>query len=119
MGSRTRYPVLDFERALGPSVCCMLTPQQPIGSGFGFESTADDVLEGIDLTGKLAIVTGGYSGIGIETTRALVSHGARVVVPARRVDTARSAVGDIASVDELDLGDLDSVRAFADRFLST
>src|ERR1700754_4555610 len=97
----------------------MLTPQQPIGSGFGFESTADDVLEGIDLTGKLAIVTGGYSGIGVETTRALAAHGASVIVPARRVDAAKSAVGDIASVASLDLGDLDSVRAFADAFLST
>ena len=49
----------------------MATPQQHIDSGFGLRSTATEVLEGIDLTGKLAIVTGGYSGLGLETVRAL------------------------------------------------
>jgi NAD(P)-dependent dehydrogenase (short-subunit alcohol dehydrogenase family) len=97
----------------------MTTPQHKIGSGFGATSTADEVLAGIDLTGRTAIVTGGYSGIGIETTRALVGAGAHVVVPARRVEQARAEVGDIAEVDELDLGDPDSVRAFAERFLAT
>jgi NAD(P)-dependent dehydrogenase (short-subunit alcohol dehydrogenase family) len=97
----------------------MTTPQHKIGSGFGATSTADEVLAGLDLTGKLGIVTGGYSGIGIETTRALAKAGAHVVVPARRAESAREAVGDLAEVDELDLGDLDSVQAFADRFLAT
>jgi NAD(P)-dependent dehydrogenase (short-subunit alcohol dehydrogenase family) len=97
----------------------MPTPQHKIGSGFGATSTADEVLAGLDLTGKLAIVTGGYSGIGLETTRALVRAGAHVVVPARRVEAARSSLGDIAEVDELDLADLDSVHEFADRFLAT
>jgi len=96
-----------------------MTPQHKIGSGFGATSTADEVLAGVDLTGKLAIVTGGYSGIGAETTRALVGAGAHVVVPARRVEQARAEIGDIAEVDELDLGNLDSVRAFAERFLAT
>jgi len=97
------------------------TAQHKIGTGFGADSTAAEVIAGIDLTGKLALVTGGYSGIGIETTRALVNAGARVVVPARRVDVAREALSEIAGVevDELDLGDLDSVRAFAERFLAT
>lgn len=97
------------------------TPQHKIGSGFGARSTADDVLEGVDLTGRLALVTGGYSGIGLETTRALTGAGARVVVPARRPDAAREALRDVpgTEVDELDLGDLDSVRAFAERFLAT
>jgi NAD(P)-dependent dehydrogenase (short-subunit alcohol dehydrogenase family) len=90
--------------------------QQPIGSGFGRDSTADEVLAGIDLTGRLAIVTGGYSGIGLATTRALAGAGAHVMVPARRADVARAAVGDLAEVDDLDLADLVSVRAFADRF---
>ncbi|MGW3307363.1 SDR family NAD(P)-dependent oxidoreductase [Streptomyces sp. NPDC001073] len=99
----------------------MTTAQHKIGSGFGAKSTADDVLKGIDLTGRLAVVTGGYSGIGLETTRALTKAGARVVVPARRPDTAREAVAGIDGVelDEMDLGDLESVRGFADRFLAS
>ncbi|MDQ1034419.1 NAD(P)-dependent dehydrogenase (short-subunit alcohol dehydrogenase family) [Streptomyces sp. V3I8] len=99
----------------------MTTAQHKIGSGFGRRSTADDVLAGIDLTGRLAVVTGGYSGLGLETTRALVRAGARVVVPARRRAAAEEAVAGAegVEVDELDLGDLDSVRAFADRFLAS
>ncbi|MFF5493854.1 SDR family NAD(P)-dependent oxidoreductase [Streptomyces aquilus] len=99
----------------------MSTAQHKIGSGYDAHSTADDVLAGIDLTGKLAVVTGGYSGLGLETTRALTKAGARVVVPARRPDTAREALAGIdgVEVDTLDLGDLDSVRAFADRFLAS
>jgi len=97
----------------------MTTPQHRLPSGFGAESTASDVLTGVDLTGKLAIVTGGYSGLGLETTRALAAAGAHVVVPARRVDVARAALGELAEVDELDLGDLASVRGFAERFLAS
>ncbi|MFF4576708.1 SDR family NAD(P)-dependent oxidoreductase [Streptomyces sp. NPDC001410] len=99
----------------------MSTAQHKIGSGFGADSTADDVLEGIDLGGKLAIVTGGYSGLGLETTRALTKAGAEVVVPARRPDGAREALAglDRVEVDQLDLGDLESVRAFAERFLAS
>ncbi|MFF1838786.1 SDR family NAD(P)-dependent oxidoreductase [Streptomyces sp. NPDC058231] len=99
----------------------MTTPQCKIGSGFGAGNTAGDVLRGIDLSGKLVIVTGGYSGIGLETTRALVGTGARVVVPARRRATAQEAVDGIdgVEVDELDLADLASVRGFADRFLAS
>ena len=99
----------------------MSTAQHKIGSGFGATSTADEVLEGIDLTGKLALVTGGYSGIGLETTRALVKAGARVVVPARRPETAEQALAGLpgVEVDELDLGDLESVRRFAERFLAS
>lgn len=99
----------------------MSTAQHKIGSGFDARSTADDVLAGLDLTGKLAVVTGGYSGLGLETTRALTKAGARVVVPARRPAVAREAVAGIdgVEVDKLDLGDLDSVRAFAERFLAS
>ena len=95
------------------------TPQQPIGSGFGARSTAAEVLDGLDLTGKLAIVTGGYSGLGLETARALTGAGATAVVPARRPGPAREALdaaGITAEVGTLDLGDLDSVRAFAEGF---
>ncbi|MGW3355409.1 SDR family NAD(P)-dependent oxidoreductase [Streptomyces bungoensis] len=97
------------------------TPQHKIGSGFGATSTAADVLDGIDLTGKLAIVTGGYSGLGLETTRALTGAGAHVVVPARRPSAAREALAgtERVEVDTLDLSDLDSVRGFAERFLDS
>ena len=54
--------------------------QAPIGSGYDEHTTAEEVLAGLDLSGRLALVTGGYSGIGIETTRALARAGARVVV---------------------------------------
>jgi len=91
--------------------------QHKIGSGFGFHSTADEVLAGIDLSGKLAIVTGGYSGIGLTTTQALARAGAHVVVPARRPAMARESVD--AEVAELDLSDQASVHAFADRFLAS
>src|SRR5690349_235021 len=96
----------------------MTTPQHKIGSGFGAQSTAAEVVEGIDLSGKLAVITGGYSGVGIESTRALVNAGASVVVPARRPDHARSELERIENVevDELQLDDQDSVRAFAERF---
>ncbi|MEV0739434.1 SDR family NAD(P)-dependent oxidoreductase [Streptomyces sp. NPDC050549] len=99
----------------------MTTAQHKIGSGFDAKSTADDVLEGLDLGGKLAILTGGYSGLGLEATRALTRAGARVVVPARRPDAAREAVAGLpgVEVDELDLADLESVRGFAERFLAS
>jgi NAD(P)-dependent dehydrogenase (short-subunit alcohol dehydrogenase family) len=99
----------------------MTTTQHKIGSGFGAESTAREVVSGIDLTGRLALVTGGYSGLGLETTRALAGAGAHVVVPARRPDAAKDALDGIdgVEVDALDLADLDSVRGFAERFLAT
>lgn len=97
----------------------MSTAQHPIDSGFGASTTAAEVLDGIDLTGRHVLVTGGYSGIGLETTRALVAAGAQVVVPARRRKVAEEALAGLAGVetDELDLADLDSVKAFADRRL--
>jgi NAD(P)-dependent dehydrogenase (short-subunit alcohol dehydrogenase family) len=99
----------------------MTTEQHPINSRFDSESTVDDVLAGIDLTGKLAIVTGGYSGIGLEHTRGLCAAGATVIVPARRPDEAKKQLEGIerVEVESLDLGDLDSVAAFADRFLAS
>ncbi|MFI6863473.1 SDR family NAD(P)-dependent oxidoreductase [Streptomyces sp. NPDC050421] len=99
----------------------MTTPQHKIGSGFGARSTADDVLSGIELSGRTAIVTGGYSGLGLEATRALAAAGAQVIVPARRRAVAQEAVEGIdgVEVDDLDLADLDSVRGFAERFLAS
>ena len=96
------------------------TAQHPIQSGFGANSTAAEVLDAIDLSGRLALVTGGYSGIGLETTRALSGAGATVIVPARRPDAARDALDGIPRVqpEELDLGSLASVAALADRLVS-
>ena len=64
-----------------------MTEQLPLKSGFGMRSTAAEVIAGIDLTGKTALVTGGYSGLGLETVRALARAGARVIVGARRRKT--------------------------------
>ena len=96
--------------------------QAPIGSGFHDKSTAAEVIEGIDLSGKNAVVTGGYSGIGLETVRALASAGARVTVPARRLDTAEAALADIPGdieIAAMDLADLASVEKFAREYDET
>ena len=95
--------------------------QHPVDSGFGAKTTAAEVLRGVDLAGRVALVTGGYSGIGVETTRALSNAGATVIVPARRPAAAREAVQSISNVEveTLDLGDLNSVAALADRLLTT
>lgn len=96
--------------------------QAPIGSGFHAKSTASEVIAGIDLTGKNAIVTGGYSGIGLETVRALASAGARVTVPARRLDVAEAALADVAGEIEIaamDLADLASVEKFTREYDET
>ncbi|GLW17902.1 hypothetical protein Stsp01_46450 [Streptomyces sp. NBRC 13847] len=105
---------LDLDLALVSSVVGMTTTdQQPLGSPFSDTSTAEDVIAGLDLSGATAIVTGGYSGLGLETTRGLAAAGARVIVPARRPDLARAALADVDRCDiiPMDLADLDSVRA--------
>ena len=97
------------------------TPQTRIHSGFGPSTTAREVLRGHDLTGKTAIVTGGYSGIGLETTRALAEAGATVIVPVRTLEKARASMGGMARVEleTMDLINATSVDAFAERFLSS
>ena len=93
------------------------TAQQPVDSPFSAASTAEDVMAGADLTGRTAVVTGGYSGLGLETVRALAAAGARVIVPARRPEAAREALaglrGGPCEVVPMDLTDLGSVRAAA------
>lgn len=92
---------------------------------FGFESTTDDVLEGIDLTGKRILVTGASAGLGVETTRALAAHGGSVTMAVRDLDKGAAAreqvLADVPDADlelhRLDLADLASVRAFAESFL--
>jgi len=98
----------------------MPTPQAPINSGYGMRTEAREALGGRDLTGKVAIVTGGYSGLGLETTRALAEAGAIVIVPARTPDKAQRALVDIPNVEQaaLDLADPRSIDAFAGGFLS-
>jgi NAD(P)-dependent dehydrogenase (short-subunit alcohol dehydrogenase family) len=75
-----------------------VTPQEPTHSGFGSHTTAREVLRGRDLSGAIAIVAGGYSGIGLETTRALAEAGATVIAPARTPEKARASIADIAAV---------------------
>lgn len=95
-------------------------------AGFGHDTTTDEVLQGIDLSGKQALVTGGSGGLGAETARALASRGARVVITARNLEKGESVARGIrestgqdgVEVEELELGSLASIRAFAERFLA-
>jgi NAD(P)-dependent dehydrogenase (short-subunit alcohol dehydrogenase family) len=98
----------------------MPTEQKPMNSGYGMRTEARDATGGRDLTGKVAIVTGGYSGLGLETTKALAGVGAIVIVPARTPEKAQKALAGIANVEQaaLDLADPASVDAFAGGFLS-
>lgn len=93
---------------------------------FGFESTTDDVLDGIDLSGRQIVVTGASTGLGEETTRALAAHGAQITMAVRDLakgDEAatriRASVPDAQlTLRQLDLGSLASVRRFADEQLA-
>jgi NAD(P)-dependent dehydrogenase (short-subunit alcohol dehydrogenase family) len=91
---------------------------------FGARSTTDEVLEGVDLSGKRILVTGVSAGLGVETARVLASHGATVVGAARDLEKARTATeqvradaanGGSLELIELDLADLASVRRCADQ----
>ncbi|NBA86630.1 SDR family NAD(P)-dependent oxidoreductase [Emticicia sp. CRIBPO] len=97
------------------------TEQKPIGSGFGEKSTTSEVIKGIDLSGKTVIVTGGYAGIGLETTRILAEAGADLVVPARDREKALKNLEGIAriEVETMDLMDPHSIDAFAAKFISS
>ncbi|WP_321332722.1 oxidoreductase [uncultured Bacteroides sp.] len=98
-----------------------LSMQKPIGSGFTGASTADDVIKGIDLTNKIAIVTGGYSGLGLETVRVLHAAGARVVVPTRDLSKAENALKNLEGVEieMMDLMNPASIDSFAEKFLAS
>jgi NAD(P)-dependent dehydrogenase (short-subunit alcohol dehydrogenase family) len=73
--------------------------QKPVGSGFNAQSTTSDVIKGIDLTGKIAVVTGGNTGIGLETTQTLAAAGATVIVPARDIEKAKRNLAGVANVE--------------------
>ena len=92
--------------------------------GFGAKSTTEDVLAGVDLQGKRVLVTGVSAGLGVETARALVAHGAHVVGAARDLGKAERATAEVRAAAgqnggsfelvQLDLASLASVRACAD-----
>jgi NAD(P)-dependent dehydrogenase (short-subunit alcohol dehydrogenase family) len=95
---------------------------------FGATSTTEDVLDGVDLKGKRFLVTGVSAGLGVETARALVAHGADVVGAARDLEKAKRASSEVSraaaergasfEVIELDLASLKSVRAAADELIA-
>lgn len=93
--------------------------QQSIFSGFNAHSTAAEVIKEIDLTGKIAIVTGGNTGIGLETVKTLSQAGATVIVPARDIEKARRNLTGINNIEleELDLAEPNSIKSFAEKFL--
>lgn len=98
----------------------MAHKQHPLGSGFPAAATADDVLVGIDLTGKNVIVTGGLAGIGLEVSRALTRAGASVTATSRNPDAlAAQADRERIAVERLDLIDPASIDSFARRWLAT
>ena len=93
---------------------------------FGEETTTDDLLEGVDLSGKTALVTGTSSGLGVETARALAARGARVIGAARDLEKAKAATASVRrdaangggfDLVELDLSSLSSVRECTQRLL--
>ena len=94
---------------------------------FGFESTTDEVLEGVNLSGKRVLVTGVSAGLGVETARTLVAHGATVVGAARDLNKARTALAQAfpnqanhlpVELVEADLASLKSVRKAADELIA-
>jgi NAD(P)-dependent dehydrogenase (short-subunit alcohol dehydrogenase family) len=95
--------------------------QKPLRSGFTGSSTTTEVMKGIDLRGKTAIVTGGYAGIGLETVKVLAAAGAEVCVPARDVVKAQKNLKGIPGVivKAMDLMDPITIELFAEQFLAS
>src|SRR5438046_4769254 len=93
---------------------------------FGAETSASEVAAGIDLSNKVALVTGGSSGLGQETARVLAERRAHVILTARDVPKGEAVAAAIRAstgnehveVEELELGSLKQIRAFARRFLA-
>lgn len=95
--------------------------QHQLGSGFNATSTANDVIRGIDLTGKITIITGGNSGIGLETTKVLAAAGSTVIVLARDIEKAKKNLQEIPNVEleTMDLMKPESIDAFAQKFIAS
>jgi NAD(P)-dependent dehydrogenase (short-subunit alcohol dehydrogenase family) len=95
-----------------------------ITSPFSRHSTAQEVIAGIDLTGRRAVITGASSGIGVETARALASAGAEVTLAVRDINTGKRVAADLTgqtgnhgvAAEAMDLSDIESVRAFVGRW---
>lgn len=100
--------------------------QHPVASPFGHRSEALEVVKGLNLAGKTALVTGGASGLGVETVRALAQAGARVIMPVRNRKAGEEAAVELRAAtrnnaietSEMDLGDFASVRSFAKSFVA-
>lgn len=99
----------------------MITEQKPLSSGFGPKTTGEEALAGRDLRGKVAIVTGGHAGLGLETTRVLSNAGATVVTGSRDPKKAEMAVANMKNVEvgQLDLASPSSIDRFAGEFLTS
>jgi len=95
--------------------------QHSLDSGFNAKSTANDVIRGIDLAGKIAIVTGGNSGIGLETTKVLAAAGATVIVLARDIEKSKKNLRDVPNVvlETMDLMKPETIDAFAQKFMAS
>lgn len=95
--------------------------QRPLGTGFTTQSTASEVIEGINLTGKIAIITGGNTGIGLETAKTLAAAGATVIIPARDVEKAKKNLEHLSTIEieAMDIMDPASINAFAEKFISS
>jgi NAD(P)-dependent dehydrogenase (short-subunit alcohol dehydrogenase family) len=99
----------------------MTTTQTKIHSGFSERTTAREAIGDHRLDGAVVVVTGGYAGVGLETTRAFSAAGATVIVPARTPDKARAALAGVERVEleSVDLSDPASIDAFAARFAAS
>jgi len=104
-----------------------MTEQSSTKKTFGYRTTAHEAIAGIDLSNKHAIVTGGYSGIGLETVRALVSAGANVTIACRDLPRAEKTADELnKEIDAprvkamaLSLDSLEAVKTFADQYLAS
>ena len=95
--------------------------QKPLPSRFGHETTAAEIVEGLDLRGKIIVITGGHSGTWREAVKALTSAGATVIALTRDVERARKNLWGIAHVEieTVDLLQPESIAAFAEKFLAS
>jgi len=95
--------------------------QKPINSKFGHNTTAMEIVKGLDFTGKNVVITGGYAGMGLETTKALASIGANILVLARDTKRAKHNLKKIPNieVEYFDLLKPDIINTFSEKYIST